>query len=518
MEKWKYKFNQNLKTSMDIGEITPIYWDTLYPGESYKKLNFKNLTRMITPIYPTLDNPKIELYAFAVPKRILMDENPHMQRIPDSINLMLSKETIEELQNFPDNDVLINRNSIVKDSDLLMKFGLVHSQIMPKDNAQPRKIKLNYILAYWKIYEQFFKQKQIEVFNYNEFFRKLTFNGLATELDLDPEKIKLNNPALEEIINNTEDASIIEDEIKNALNIITKIAKGNTNNEYLNELTFQEIKTNISKDWNTFKETLSNNYIKNKMILDKVNTGTIKDELISVWNANNNDKTSPILLGYEEFEQGIDQVINQTAPRDSNAPALGEIGGMSVKFSQGNLINNYTANEETIIMVLALPTYKMSINTSFEIGEWDPEKVYNPEMEYLQDERKIDFISSLYWREQIDKNKIIGYIPPFNWLRKKKDVIAGQIIDTWNNWTYTLDLENEEQLEQNNGNPNVSDKLNNSIKEINTNLLKIRKKPFKDTLVSPEQDSFICEYLFNAETLRTIKPYEIIEQETLEGE
>lgn len=250
------------------------------------------------------------------------------------------------------------------------------------------------------------------------------------------------------------------------------------------------------------------------MIIEQKDLGTIKDELINVWNTNNKDKTNPILLGYEEFEQGIDQVINQTATGDKERP-LGDIGGMSVKFAQGNLINNFTANEETIIMILALPTYKMGIIGSYEFGEWDPTKIYNPLNDYIQEPRTNEFIGGL-----VDPSKdIIGYVPPFNWLRKKKDVIAGQILTLWSNWTYGLTIDRESQAENTPKNIEYSGNKKNlwELKNINTNLLKIRKKPFKDTLVSPEQDSFICEYQFNVETLRTIKPYEIIEQEIIEG-
>lgn len=498
MKKWKYKFNQNLKTSMDIGEITPIYWDTLYPGESIKKLNFRSLTRMITPIYPTLDNPKIELYAFAVPKRLIIPETGYVSKQTfENISIGLDQETKKIIKQEPLKEDFINYNAIVPKSNLLMKFGIIE---LWSNTPRQRKLNINYLLAYWKIYEQFFKQKQIEIFNYTKLYKALTLEGKTDQITAEtgnpPSGAK---PTAENL------------KVQEALKVINKIAKGNADNEFLNELTFQQAELPITSNWNTFKRTLSNNYIKNKMIIEQKDFGTIKDNLINVWNANNLDKTNPILLGYEEFEQGIEQVVNQTATGDKDRP-LGDIGGMSVNFSQGHLINNYTANEETIIMVLALPTYKMNILSSYEMGEWDPTKIYNPLNEYIQEPRTNEFIGLATQSEDI-----IGYVPPFNWLRKKKDIIAGEIIDKWSNWTYALNILDEQEV--NKKLPEYKEKANIvELKNINTNLLKIRKKPFKDTLISPQQDSFICEYEFHLETLRTIKPYEIIEQETLEGE
>lgn len=469
MKKYLYKFQQNLKTSMDIGEITPIYWDTLYPGESIKNLSFLNLTRMITPIYPTLDNPKIELYAFAVPKRIIIAQNGTSKN-PKEVTINTTTWSNTKLP-IRDGDNIINQNAIVSESNLNKKFGISIDNITTQGFG--KNFLLNYHLAYWKIYDQFFKQKQIELFNYDNFYRKLTINGT---------KAIIENPTQDQ---------------EKALRVINKIALTNANNDYLNELTFEPIKNDITGSWNDFKGFLSHNYIKNKMIIDKVNLGTIKDELISVWNTTNKDKTNPILLGYEEYEQTITQITNTAK---TTTEALGEIGGMSVTKNHGQLIKNYTADEETIIMVLAVPNYKVSIATAFESGEWiGLNKTYNPEMEYIQEPRTKEFISSLIKNDT--ENETIGYVPPFNYLRHKKDVIAGEIMDNWSNWTYTEDLSKY-----------------GKGKPFDLGVFKVNKKPFKDTLVSPKQDSFIAEYMFNIEQLRTIKPLEIIEQEAITGE
>lgn len=483
MKKYLYKFKQNLKTSMDIGEITPIYWDTLYPGESIKKINFENLTRMITPIYPTLDSPKIELYAFAIPKRIIFLETPTSNNKFDNINLRMETAIIDKLNQETDSsEKIINTNSVAPGSNLLKKFGIdFGAEWDIPDNSNKIKIKIDYLLAYWKVYEQFFKQKQIEVFNYNNFYRYLTADG------------KLNDLSYKSF----QDANIPDAYFEVALKTLNKIAMGNTDNDYLNELTFDQIDIKISNNWNAFKKHLSDYYKKNKKILNKIDEGTIKDELIAVWNANNQDKTNPILLGYQEFYQSIQQVVNTT---QSQTNALGEIGGMSVTFNQGNLINNYTANEETIILILALPNYKMSLKGAFEYEEWNSDsEVYSPYVEYLQIPRTGEFISSNPTNESYSSNAL-GYVPPFNYLRQKKDIIAGEIINKWSNWTYVYEVNTDDQI------------------EINTNLLKINKKPFKDTLISPNQDSFICEYNFKVEQLRTIKPLAIIEEELIKGE
>lgn len=60
------------KTSMKLGEITPIYCDEVLPGDTIK-LRLASLIRMSTPFVPIMDNIFIDYYAFFVPNRLVWE-------------------------------------------------------------------------------------------------------------------------------------------------------------------------------------------------------------------------------------------------------------------------------------------------------------------------------------------------------------------------------------------------------------------------------------------------------------
>lgn len=492
MKKYNYLDKQNLKTSMDIGEITPLYWNLLNPGETIKKLSYENITRMITPIYPTLDNPKISLYAFAVPLRILRFSKPNGFNTNSDIfgQIITDFEFIKTEANRSCTYSGINRNSLRsngnfdshKDS-LLAKFGIDLSQ-----NNKNNSLYITYLLSYWKIYDSFFKNKQIETFNYDSWFRDLTNNGTLERIN-------------EAILDTVTDKNVeTAEKISSAFTLLNKIALCNSKNDYLDSITFYPTYLPLGDNWNSFKNNVTNHYSSNKKTVEKIQNGTYKDELVNVWNVSNGDKTNPVLLGYSEFQQNISQVINQTAsPKTQTSTALGDVGGMSVTYNKDYLINDYTANEPTIIMVLAVPDYKMYIKGSYDLMEWGSEfldgfnqiipSIFNPQMQapyYSSD------LSFMFY------NNTKVYMPSFDFMRHKKDVVAGDIMNDWSNWTYTyLDTAN--------------------VSSINTNLIKIIKKPFRDTLYLTETDSFICEFNFHTEILRLIKPLNVLIEDLIEG-
>ena len=65
------KFNRKSqhKTSLKIGEITPIYIDEVLPGDT-RKIDLGALIRMSTPVAPIMDNIYLDIYAFFVPNRL----------------------------------------------------------------------------------------------------------------------------------------------------------------------------------------------------------------------------------------------------------------------------------------------------------------------------------------------------------------------------------------------------------------------------------------------------------------
>lgn len=65
-------FNRNSgkKTSFNAGYLVPVYLDEVLPGDTFDmKMSF--VSRLTTPIYPTMDNLDLEFFAFYCPNRVL---------------------------------------------------------------------------------------------------------------------------------------------------------------------------------------------------------------------------------------------------------------------------------------------------------------------------------------------------------------------------------------------------------------------------------------------------------------
>lgn len=57
------------KTSIKLGELTPIYLDEVLPGDT-RSIDLGSLIRMSTPVTPVMDNIYADVYAFFVPNRL----------------------------------------------------------------------------------------------------------------------------------------------------------------------------------------------------------------------------------------------------------------------------------------------------------------------------------------------------------------------------------------------------------------------------------------------------------------
>lgn len=60
-------------TTFDTGSIVPIYVDEVLPGSS-RKIDISSVVRGSTPKYPVMDNAYLDITAFFVPYRLVMDE------------------------------------------------------------------------------------------------------------------------------------------------------------------------------------------------------------------------------------------------------------------------------------------------------------------------------------------------------------------------------------------------------------------------------------------------------------
>lgn len=81
----------NLLTTMNEGDLVPIYVDEVLPADTFK-INLNALVRMATPLYPVMDNANIDFYFFFVPARLLWN---HFQNLMGQNDSTFWAETTE---------------------------------------------------------------------------------------------------------------------------------------------------------------------------------------------------------------------------------------------------------------------------------------------------------------------------------------------------------------------------------------------------------------------------------------
>lgn len=79
MERPRSKFDRShqLLTTINEGELVPIYCDEVLPGDT-ARVRLNGLIRMSTPIYPIMDNCYMDTYFFFVPCRLLWEHWENM--------------------------------------------------------------------------------------------------------------------------------------------------------------------------------------------------------------------------------------------------------------------------------------------------------------------------------------------------------------------------------------------------------------------------------------------------------
>lgn len=73
----KFDRGHQLLTTINEGELVPIYMDEVLPGDT-ARVQLNGLIRMSTPIYPIMDNCYMDTYFFFVPARLLWEHFENM--------------------------------------------------------------------------------------------------------------------------------------------------------------------------------------------------------------------------------------------------------------------------------------------------------------------------------------------------------------------------------------------------------------------------------------------------------
>ncbi len=66
----RFKRDFSLLTTINEGDLVPIYVDEVLPGDTFK-IDVNGLVRMATPLYPVMDNCNMDIFFFFVPCRLL---------------------------------------------------------------------------------------------------------------------------------------------------------------------------------------------------------------------------------------------------------------------------------------------------------------------------------------------------------------------------------------------------------------------------------------------------------------
>lgn len=83
IQRSRFKRDFNLLTTINEGDLVPIYCDEVLPGDT-AKISMNALMRMSTPLYPVMDNCNCDFYFFFVPARLLWDHFENLMGQNDS--------------------------------------------------------------------------------------------------------------------------------------------------------------------------------------------------------------------------------------------------------------------------------------------------------------------------------------------------------------------------------------------------------------------------------------------------
>ena len=150
MERPRSKFDRShqLLTTINEGDLVPIYCDEVLPGDT-AKVQLNGLIRMSTPIYPVMDNAYMDTYFFFVPCRLLWEHWENMFGENDT-------DYWAEKTEYSTPTCTIGGQSGLSNGSIGDYFGLpteIKNKI--KVNALPAR-------AYAMIYNEWFRDENVE--------------------------------------------------------------------------------------------------------------------------------------------------------------------------------------------------------------------------------------------------------------------------------------------------------------------------------------------------------------------
>lgn len=150
MERPRSKFDRShqLLTTINEGDLVPIYCDEVLPGDT-AKVQLNGLIRMSTPIYPIMDNCYMDTYFFFVPCRLLWNHWENMFGENDT-------DYWEEKIVYSTPTCIIGGISGLKNGSIGDYFGL------PTEVKNPIAVNALPARAYAMIYNEWFRDENLE--------------------------------------------------------------------------------------------------------------------------------------------------------------------------------------------------------------------------------------------------------------------------------------------------------------------------------------------------------------------
>ena len=150
MERPRSKFDRShqLLTTINEGDLVPIYYDEVLPGDT-AKVRLNGLIRMSTPIYPIMDNCYMDTYFFFVPCRLLWEHWENMFGENDT-NYWAEKTE------YSTPTCKIGGTSGLKNGSIGDYFGL------PTEVQKEIKVNALPVRAYAMIYNEWFRDENLE--------------------------------------------------------------------------------------------------------------------------------------------------------------------------------------------------------------------------------------------------------------------------------------------------------------------------------------------------------------------
>lgn len=156
----KFIRKQNVKFTMNAGELIPFYVDEVLPGDTFS-VDTAGICRMTTPIYPVMDNCYLDVYYFYTPMRIVWN---HAKEFFGENNQEAWTQNTE--YTIPKLELKGNKSwggaKFPAENNILDYMGIPTKIYNANDETSHGKINALPVRAYVKIWNEWFRDQNID--------------------------------------------------------------------------------------------------------------------------------------------------------------------------------------------------------------------------------------------------------------------------------------------------------------------------------------------------------------------